>query len=124
MRYTKLSAFAFSAFMFYSITAFAASQQTTTDSPSGATGSGGTVLSGGNTSSPVRPRASLTFTCSNGKMFKISTGTGTGSCSANQDASGAIVGGECTINGSAVAYASCNLGCAGSEGRGSCAPVN
>jgi hypothetical protein len=118
MRTIKFLVLALSALIFYSGTALAASEQTTTESPSGPSTPGATPSPGKKTTPPVQPRASLTLTCSNGKAFKIATGTGTGMC---------VVGintASCEINGKTVSSASCSAGCESTSGSGSCSPVN
>jgi hypothetical protein len=114
MQSTLLLAFTFSAALFCSGAVLAASEQTTTESPSGATAPGGTPSPGKKINPPVQPRASITLDCGGGKKFKISTGTNTGSCSQNS------AGAHCSIGGNTVAMATCPDGCQITSGTGSC----
>jgi hypothetical protein len=126
MQFTKLSVLAFSVFVLCSGGALAASEQTTTESPSGATAPGGTPTTGTKPKPPVLPLANLTFSCPNGKTFKLATGTGTGTCVVETAASGQVVGAHCrSSSGTVVAEAACvTSNCVSTSGKGSCSPVN
>src|SRR5262245_58400699 len=119
MRFTKLSVLAFSTFLCCGSLVLAASEQTTTGSQSGATEPGGTSAPGiKKVVPPVQPLASITLSCSNGKTYKISTGTRTGECHVGTGAA------SCSIGTTEVAYASCHDGCESTSGSGSCSVVN
>lgn len=126
MQPTKLSVLVFSAFLVCSGIALAASEQTTTQSPSGATTPGGVSSPTKKTVPPVQPMASITFSCPNGKSFKLATGTGSGTCVVEKTDSGQVVGAHCKDKGSIVSEAGCagSSSCVSTSGGGSCSPVN